>query len=497
MARRYDLVDLSLANSVGLSNPGGFAIVEKYPYSLEALTSYIRALSDGGILSATLWNKEEPPKSALQFYATVAAAARAVDGSVANSFFVASTYLSTATVLYKRGGFTAGEVAKLRQHTRAMSFDEIYSPGFDFDASKAASVLDDYRASIFTPPTSVDTPQGADATATPDTAAGATPPASDDNGSDTLPATTVARLAWRALVNGGWDDFAHRYVFDTHVLTNDRPYFAGYVKAHDLPQAYVHLDALQDDWGYLLIWVTFVVACLAAMLLILIPLAFGWRIVFSRSRGKTGTAVYFACLGLGYIVVEVGLISRFILALGTPTISATVLITGMLVSSGMGSLAAERILDRARTMLPGVLASISVILFAYALWLDPVLAWTGTHAYAIRLMLCFALIAPPAFLMGFPMPTAMLLLAQLGKTEIFVWAWGVNGSLSVVGAAAVPIIAVTLGLAAVLETSAIAYLIAIPTSFAVLSDRRANQSLARAASADGASEPARVLPTSG
>ncbi len=495
--RRYDLVDLSLANSVGLSSPGGFAIVEKYPYAQEALTSYIHALRDGGILSATLWNKEEPPKSVLRFYATVAAAARAVDGNIANSFFVASTYLSTATVLYKRGGFTAEEVAKLRQHTRAMSFDEIYSPGFDFDASGAASVLDSYRASIFAPPISADTPQGADATAPPDTAAGTAPPASDDTGSDTLPATTAARLAWRALVNGGWDDFARRYVFDTHVLDNDRPYFAGYVKARDLLQGYGHLDQLQDDWGYLLIWATFVVACLAAVSLILIPLAFGWRIVFSRSRGKTGTAVYFACLGLGYIIVEVGLISRFIVALGTPAISATVLITGMLVFSGMGSLAAERILNRARIVLPGVLASISVVLFAYALWLDPVLAWTGTHAYAIRLLLCFALIALPAFLMGFPMPTAMMSLARLGKTEIFVWAWGVNGSLSVVGAVAVPIIAVTLGLAAVLETSAIAYLIAIPTSFVVLSDRRGSQSHARAAGAVSASEAARAVPTSG
>ncbi len=136
-SRRYDLVDLSLADSVGLSNPGGFAIVEKYPYTREALIGYIGALRDGGIFSATLWNKEEPPKSILRFYATVADAARAVDGNIANSFFVASTYLSTATVLYKRGGFTADEVVKLREHTRAMSFDEIYSPGFGFDAAGA------------------------------------------------------------------------------------------------------------------------------------------------------------------------------------------------------------------------------------------------------------------------------------------------------------------------------------------------------------------------
>jgi hypothetical protein len=59
-------------------------------------------------------------------------------------------------------------------------------------------------------------------------------------------------------------------------------------------------------------------------------------------------------------------------------------------------------------------------------------------------------------------------LARLNKDRMFVWAWGINGCFSVIGAAAVPIVATSFGLAAVLETSAIAYLVAIPAFFAVL-----------------------------
>ena len=77
---RYDVIDLSLANSAGLSSPGGFSIVEKYSYTREAMSAYMRALKPGGILSVTLWNKEEPPKSVLKLYATMVAAARDVDG---------------------------------------------------------------------------------------------------------------------------------------------------------------------------------------------------------------------------------------------------------------------------------------------------------------------------------------------------------------------------------------------------------------------------------
>jgi hypothetical protein len=66
------------------------------------------------------------------------------------------------------------------------------------------------------------------------------------------------------------------------------------------------------------------------------------------------------------------------------------------------------------------------------------------------------------------MATAMAWLTRLGKDHMFVWAWGINGCFSVVGAAAVPIIATTFDLPAVLEVSAVAYLIAIPAFFSVL-----------------------------
>ncbi|MBE7219987.1 MAG: hypothetical protein INR64_16075, partial [Caulobacteraceae bacterium] len=75
---------------------------------------------------------------------------------------------------------------------------------------------------------------------------------------------------------------------------------------------------------------------------------------------------------------------------------------------------------------------------------------------------------PPAFLMGFPMPTAMATLAHLKKDTMFLWAWGINGCFSVIGAALVPIVATAFGLSSVLFVGAGAYLIAIPAFFAVL-----------------------------
>jgi hypothetical protein len=482
---RFDVIDLSLADSVGLSNPGGFAITEKYPYTIEAMLDYMHALSDDGILSITVWNKEEPPKSILKLYSTVAAAAKQMDpATAANALFVASSYLSTATVLYRRGGFTPDEVDKLRKYAASMSWDEIYSPGLAVDTTKADTLLAQYHDSIFgnAAPAGGDStaagaadPTGGDAAAP---SAGATDPTGDDASTgdgtdssagtgDTVPATTLGKLFWHALMQDG-SDFADRYVFSAVPLTNARPYFAAYEKVGDLPHTLDRLDLFQDDWGYLVLWATVAVAALCALVLIIVPVAVGWRSVFQRMPGKIGTVVYFAALGLGYITVEVGLISRFNLALSNPTISAAIMISAMLVFSGLGSFVSERLLSRAKVGLPLILAAICIVLLAYTLLLDPVLDWIGGFVFPVRLLLCFLLVAPPAFLMGFPMPTAMVSLTRLGKDRLFVWAWGINGCFSVVGAAAVPIIATTFGLPAVLVLSAAAYALAIPAFLAIL-----------------------------
>jgi spermidine synthase len=466
-SERYDVIDLSLVDSVGLSNPGGFAVVEKYAYTEEAVRDYIRALANGGILSMTVWNKEEPPKSVLKFYATVAKAAGDVDpGKAAQSLFVASSYLSTATVLYKKGGFSAEEINKLRDYTNSMSFDEIYSPGLVVDLTGASKLLVDYHNSIFG-----NVAKAGDVAIPVDSSQSDTPPPNTGNADGDpapLPSTILGRVAWQALLNGNWPDFIQKYAFDVSVISNERPYFAGYEKFSDLPKTLDRLDLFQDDWGYLVLWATLCVAALATLPLIGLPLLFGWHRVFSKSAGKAGTVAYFACLGLGYIMVEVGLMSRFTLALSNPTISASVIISAMLVFSGIGSLVSERLIEQARQHLPKILAAIAILLVAYAFVLPPMLNSIAGLSYGVRVAATFILIAPPATLMGFPMATGMGWLTKLGKEHMFVWAWGVNGCFSVIGAALTPIVATTFGLSAVLYASAAAYLLAAPAFLQLL-----------------------------
>ena len=280
-AERYDVIDLSLADSAGLSSPGGFAIVEKYSYTREAMTSYMRALKAGGILSVTLWNKEEPPKSVLKLYATMAAAAREVDGRRHRQRLLRRVELSLDRdrALQARR-LHAEEIAKLREHTRAMSFDEIYYPGFEYDTSQTAKVLEDYRrsdllrrrAAVRSPRTSP-MPEG---TPPADGAAADAPPGDPTPAADKPAGARCPRPSWAS-----WPGTISSTAAGTTSpsatsstpapLTNHRPYFAAYVKPGDLPRVTDRLELLQDEWGYLLLWATLAIACIAALSLVLVP----------------------------------------------------------------------------------------------------------------------------------------------------------------------------------------------------------------------------------
>ena len=351
---RYDVIDLSLADSVGLSNPGGFAIVEKYAYTREALLSYMRALAPGGVLAITLWNKEEPPKSVLKLYATMAEAANAFDPADRGRLPCSSPRAtsrpppSSTSAAASRRRRSSGS-APIPRRCRSTRSTRPASPTTRPKPARSSTNTASRSSAPARPPPSTVRRSPADGDYDPTTD---DPAAGIEEEDGLLPSIRLARLYWQSLMDHVPDDIPAAYVFDTRPLTNDSPYFAAYVKPADLHRTLDRLELFQDEWGYLLLWATFAIACALAATLVVLPMIFAWRTAFSHNPGKPGTILYFACLGLGYIMVEVGLIGRFTLALANPTVSATVLIAGMLVFSGLGSLVSTRIIDRAKTVMP-------------------------------------------------------------------------------------------------------------------------------------------------
>ena len=174
-------------------------------------------------------------------------------------------------------------------------------------------------------------------------------------------------------------------------------------------------------------------------------------------EGSTRSIVYFSCLGVGFMLLEIALAQKLSLFLGHPTWSLAIVIGGMLLFSGLGALVSGRF-DAARlTLRAPLLVTAMALLLALVL---PVAtnAWLPAE-HPVRCCLALLLIAPAAFFMGMPMPSGLRLLAAQ-RADLVPWAWGVNGVASVAASILAIILAMSIGFTGVLVLAAALYALA-------------------------------------
>ena len=131
------------------------------------------------------------------------------------------------------------------------------------------------------------------------------------------------------------------YAFDYSPATDDRPFFFQFLK----PKDWLRLDELGDDnffasglLGHMRLVTGFIVL---AALLTLAPLGAARR--RRKGRHRPSALLFFACLGLGYMLVELVLIQRTVLLLGHPTHSVSFTLATLLGRVG-GSAASSPVI---------------------------------------------------------------------------------------------------------------------------------------------------------
>ena len=125
----------------------------------------------------------------------------------------------------------------------------------------------------------------------------------------------------------------------------------------------------EDSIGERVLILLFGFAVVFAAVFLLLPFVVvrkQWRAL----PAKGISAVYFAALGLGFMLFEITMIQRLTRFLGYPTYSLTVTLAALFVSTGIGALR-ESTADAARdAVLPVVLVALAVLTVFYELWLD-------------------------------------------------------------------------------------------------------------------------------
>jgi hypothetical protein len=179
-----------------------------------------------------------------------------------------------------------------------------------------------------------------------------------------------------------------------------------------------------------------------------------------RAPNRWRFLLYFAALGLGFIMIEMALLQRFTLFLGQPVYTFAVVLASLLVFTGAGAYLTERFRSQPRRQLRLIVPLILVTLLATA-FVTPLLCSVALGmTLSWRVLLSVLLIAPLGIVLGMPFPTGLRIVAQ-EASWLVPWAWGINGSFTVIGTIGALMLGMALGFRMVLVIAAFCYLITL------------------------------------
>ncbi|MDO9082380.1 MAG: hypothetical protein Q7U56_03755, partial [Humidesulfovibrio sp.] len=411
----------------------------KYVLTAEGIARLFAALSADGLLSLPM-GIGELPVYALKAVATVRAGLllAGVKEPAAHILLVRSAF--TCRILASRRAFDARDIEATRAFATERSFDTPYFPGI---IPAQVEVFNDL------PPVSFENISTE--------AAGQNVAESSDGG----PAARDALMDdLVAFLQGGTTDTSSFRFFNLAPSTQDRPFFHEIIRLARIPEVLSRIELLpRQEIGYLVNVAVLAQAAVFALVVFLLPLA------RRRGLGDLGGGEilagfgYFLCLGLGFLFVEIVLIERFTFFLNDPALAFALVLSAMLIASGLGSAFSSRFVPRPRAGIrlacgvAATLAAFSGLLLPRLL--DLALSWPDPAKVALAV----AIAAPLGFFMGMPFPLALS--TYRGARSPFIpWAWSVNGALSVVATPLANILAVSYGYSWVFLASLALYALA-------------------------------------
>ena len=406
----FDIVQVPSLEGFGASGAGVYAAQESYLYTVESFGAMLDRLTGRGLLCVTRWART-PPREGLRVFNMAVALLRS-RGMQPSQHLAMIRSWATVTVLISKRPFTSEDGKRIRDFCKARNFDICHFPGLSKSETNRFHVLE--RAYYFE--------------------------------------------AARSMLGQGREAYLGNYIFELGAPTDDKPYFHHFFRWRALPALKAQLGGRTPafiELGYLLLVAALAQAALAAVVLILLPLA--PRVGAIRfAKGKAATLAYFLLIGLGFMLLEMGFMQKLILYLAHPIYSAAVVIGSFLVFGGVGSL-----LSGCRRMKPGhlgavtgaVIAGLSVV---YVLYLDAWLGVTQGQSVAVRCVVATMTIAPLAVAMGHMFPIG---LGRVGRSApaLVPWAWAVNGCASVVATVGASVLAMGIGFSRLVIVAIVCY----------------------------------------
>lgn len=181
--------------------------------------------------------------------------------------------------------------------------------------------------------------------------------------------------------------------------------------------------------------------------------------------------LYFIGLGIGFIVIEIAIMQRFILFLGHPMYSLTVTLFSILIFSGVGAFISGRWFYAPGPHAFLIPISIGALVLIFHLTSGSILATIVDMSLWARIAVTTLMLAPMGLVLGMPFAYGIHLVDQFNPSFV-PWAWAVNGCFTVIGSVLTVILSMNFGFSITMGLAVLIYFIA----FAAMSRLPAAQS---------------------
>ena len=396
---KFGIIQASLIDTWAATSAGAYVLTENGLYTKEAWLTFLNHLTPDGILTMSRWYYEAQPAETLRL--TALATASLMDIGVADPrqhIMVIRKQdnsemgqYSVATILVSKRPFTDDEIARTAYLSKTMEFLPVLTPQY------------------------------------------------------------AERPEFEAVATRGkYEELIRTYPLNIAAPTDDTPFFFHMLRARDLLKAatYQGMNQLNLKAVRVLGTLLAIVSGLSA-LAIIAPLALRRRV---RQTHSLRLMIYFAAIGLAFMMVEIGQLERLIVFLGHPIYGLTVVLFVLLLASSAGSLCSHRVGNRI-WLLPLVLA-------AFIFVSPPLTSQFVSASTPVRVFLSALLLVPSGFFMGMAFPLGIKK-AQYEEGAPTAWYLGINGAFSVISSVLAVVVAVFWGVTMTLLVGLTAYVIAL------------------------------------
>ena len=422
----FDVIQMSLVDTWAATGAGAFTLSENGLYTVDAWKIFMSRLTPKGTLAVSRWYDPGKPDETGRIVSLAAATLMEMGVREPRRHLFLAAQKEIATLVLSKSPLAPG----------------------DIEALESASAF--YQHEILITPSRA-------------------------------PASRVLARIVGATDRRSLDSFTATLEFDLSPPTDERPFFFNQLPLSRPLQAFTVARGLLATnskgggvrRGNLVATVTllvlFTIALGLVVAVLIIPLRGAIREVGSRL--VTHGTLYFSLIGMGFMLIEIGLLQRMSIFLGHPVYSLSVLLSTLILSTGLGSFLSEKLTLHSNARLISWGLATGTYAFSLPFCLGPLFAAFSAAELGTRIALCVAFIAPAGILLGFGFPTGMRLVSMIDPKPT-PWFWGINGAAGVLASIIAVILSLALGIGATLGLGALCYFLLIPVSLALLQTER-------------------------